>query len=336
MNGYRPIVSENLVRRFPETKFTFTNAGIASTCSTTGAFRLASDVLAKGPVDLFFVEFAVNDDQDAHHTRRECIRGLEGIIRHVRAHNPRADIVITYFVNEGMLKTIEAGQVPLTIASHEEVARHYQVSAINLARELADRIKAGTMTWKEYGGVHPARPGNELCARLIDDMLKAAWKDPLPKEAEVHRLPAAPLDASHYGNGRFIESKQAKFDGQWTLDRPDWKKIPGSWRDRFRDIPLLSTAKAGAELTLEFEGQAIGAYVLAGPDAGTVAATIDDGPPVTVDLYHAYSKGLHYPRTVMFAADLKPGRHTLKLKMADQRNPSSSGNAMRIVQFAAN
>src|SRR5512136_862597 len=63
MDGYRPMVCELLRKRFPETEFAFTNAGIASTCSTTGAFRLQADVLAKGPVDLFLVEFAVNDDQ---------------------------------------------------------------------------------------------------------------------------------------------------------------------------------------------------------------------------------------------------------------------------------
>ena len=31
--------------------------------STTGAFRLERDVLSAGPLDLLFVEFAVNDDQ---------------------------------------------------------------------------------------------------------------------------------------------------------------------------------------------------------------------------------------------------------------------------------
>ena len=64
MEGYRPMVCGILKRRFPNTEFVFTAAGIASTCSTTGAFRLQSDVLSKGPVDLFFIEFAVNDDQD--------------------------------------------------------------------------------------------------------------------------------------------------------------------------------------------------------------------------------------------------------------------------------
>src|ERR1700753_803879 len=40
MNGYRPMVCESLKKRFPGTDFTFVDAGIASTCSSTGAFRL--------------------------------------------------------------------------------------------------------------------------------------------------------------------------------------------------------------------------------------------------------------------------------------------------------
>src|SRR4051794_1740285 len=75
MDGYRPMVCDLLKKRFPETTFTFTAAGISSTCSTTGAFRLATDVFGGGPVDLLFVEFAVNDDQDAHHARAQCVRG---------------------------------------------------------------------------------------------------------------------------------------------------------------------------------------------------------------------------------------------------------------------
>jgi hypothetical protein len=109
MDGYRPMVCRWLQQRFPQTRFTFTQAGVASTCSTTGAFRLATDVLDKGPVDLLFIEFAVNDDQDAAHSRRECIRGMEGIVRQCLARNPRMDLVIAYFVNPEMLATLHAG-----------------------------------------------------------------------------------------------------------------------------------------------------------------------------------------------------------------------------------
>lgn len=338
MNGYRPLVCDYLSKRFPRTKFTFTNAGIASTCSTTGAFRLASDVLDKGPVDLFFVEFAVNDDQDAGHACRECIRGMEGIVRHLRASNPNADMVITYFVNPAMLKILQEGKEALSIASHEQVARHYDISSIHLAKEVADRIKAGTLTWKEYGGVHPARPGNQLAASLIEELLNAAWKDAPPADAVSvrHPMPARPLDSNHYGDGRFIDPKQANLGPDWKIEVPDWKNLPGQCRERFRKLPFLDAVKPGAELTLAFDGKAVGAYVLAGPDAGTVEAAVDDGRFVRIDLFHGFSRGLHYPRTVMFATDLKPGKHTLKLRIAAEKNQNSSGHAVRVLKFVAN
>ncbi|MEM7396427.1 MAG: SGNH/GDSL hydrolase family protein, partial [Verrucomicrobiota bacterium] len=92
MNGYRPMVMEYLRKKFPHTDFTFTDAGLSSTCSTSGAFRFRDHVLAKGNVDLLFVEFAVNDDQDARHNERECIRGMEGVVRQLRLANPEADV----------------------------------------------------------------------------------------------------------------------------------------------------------------------------------------------------------------------------------------------------
>ncbi len=144
MNGYRPLVGEFLKKRFPKTAFKFVDAGISSTTSTTGAFRLESDILSKGPIDLLFVEFAVNDDQDGHHAREKCVRGMEGIIRHARLNNPRMDIVVTYFVNEGMIKTLHENKTPLPIEAHEAVVTHYAVSSVNVARELATQITAGT------------------------------------------------------------------------------------------------------------------------------------------------------------------------------------------------
>ncbi len=70
--------------------------------------------------------------------------------------------------------------------------------------------------------------------------------------------------------------------------------------------------------------------------AGIVATSIDGGPWRKTDLYHRYSRGLHYPRSVIFDADLKSGRHTLALRLTDQKNKGSRGTAMRIVKFVAN
>lgn len=355
MDGYRPMVMEILRRRFPETDFTFTNAGVASTCSTTGAARLASDVLSQGPVDLCFVEFAVNDDQDAHHTRAECVRGLEGIIRHLRKHNPKAGIVVTFFVNPEMLAQIQRGETPLTIAAHRQVAKHYGVSTINLAQEIAEQIAAGKITWKQYGGTHPAPRGNRVCADMIDQLFTQAWREPQTIDHKPHfqgadasrRQPPStshkpqttqslpqPLDPLNYEHGRFLDLKEAKIKRGWTLCVPDWKSLAGGKRERFTHIPMLAATEPGAELALDFTGTMVGAYIVAGPDAGVVEASIDGGPFEPVNLYHHYSRNLHYPRTVLLGSELKPGKHRLALRVS--HDTKSGGHAARIMKFVAN
>ena len=267
MNGYRPLVIEILRRRFPKTAFTFINAGISSTCSTTGAFRLGTDVLGQGPVDLLFVEFAVNDDQDARHTREACIRGMEGIVRHARQAHPDLDIVMTFFVNEGMLRTLQQGETPLTVAAHTAVAEAYAVPTIHLAKEVAAQITAGALTWQQYGGVHPAPHGNALCARMIDELFTRAWTRPLPKEVAKapNLVPLTPLDPLSYAAGRFIDPAEAKVKQGWTWGVPEWPAIPGGKRARFTTLPMLCAETPGAELTLAFEGRAVARMSWPGP-----------------------------------------------------------------------
>ncbi len=337
MNGYRPMVCQYLQERFPNTKFTFTDAGISSTCSMTGAFRLEEDVLSKGPVDLFFVEFAVNDDQDAMHGPRECRRGMEGILRHALTHNPRMDIVVTYFVNEGMLALLQQGKQPVSIQAHETVADHYGVTTSLLAQEVADQITPDKMTWKEYGGVHPAPRGNAIAAGLIRNLLEHCWSQPLNSMAQArdHQLPDL-LDSGSYVNGRFLPHSVAMRGTGWTEGVPNWKEIPGSFRDRFANVPCLYAEQPGAELAYSFEGTSTGAYVLAGPDAGQLEVSVDGGKFETVNLFHSYSKGLHYPRTVMLATDLKPGKHDVVLRLSPDHVDGSKGTAARIMQLTAN
>lgn len=350
-NGFRPLVQQSLQERFPDTKFQFINAGISSTCSTTGAFRLSDDVLARNP-DLLFVEFAVNDDQDAAHSARECLRGMEGILRQTRTHEPPIDVVVTHFVNPPMLSLLDNGKTPVSLGVHESVASHYGVSTIDVAQEVSDRIAAGSFSWERYGGTHPGKEGNALAAELIEEWLTAAWS-PWPANVDqavvvrdenaqgdsdpnlVNRVPKL-LDRQSYVRGRWIDVDQTQHTGKWQLEVPNWSGIDGSLRERFAGIPLLCSTRVGDELILEFEGTGVGAYVLAGPDAGRVGYTIDDGTQRTLDLYHRFSRGLHYPRTVMFDADLGAGQHTLKIQILDRSSSTSGGTAVRIVAFAVN
>ena len=336
MNGYRPMVMQYLKERFPDTQFTFTAAGISSTCSTTGAFRLQRDVLSANP-DLFFVEFAVNDDQDAAHAARECVRGMEGIVRHARSHNPNMDILMTHFVNPGMLAKLRTGKKPVSSSQHERVAAHYGVSTNYLAAELADRVNNETLTWKTFGGTHPKEPGNRLAADLVIEILESAWAKPLASDAVVtkHRMPKV-MDAKSYTKGKFVPINRAVLADGWQVRKPDWNSLLGGKRERFTNQELLCATDPGAQLTLSFNGTAIAAYLLAGPDAGMLEYSIDGSEFKTIDLFHRYSKGLHYPRTVVLDADLDRGKHELVVRVSKDRNPSSKGNAARILQFGVN
>ena len=330
MDGYRPIVMDQLRRRYPNTKFTFTNAGVSSTCSTTGAFRLAEDVLAKGPVDLLLVEFAVNDDQDAHHARRECVRGMEGIIRHVRRHNPQADIIMVHFVNEGMLAKLAKGEEPLSSGAHEEVAQRYGVSTVQVGRELTRRIQAKTMDWKQYGGVHPAKAGNQMAADLVRLVLDQA-ESIRSESGQVSPYPLPdPLDPNSYERGNFLPNSSPTLGEGWELSKPPWPQLKGECRPRFRNLDLLWTQTPGAMMTAPFTGRTLGAYVLAGPDAGTVEVSIDGGPFNPVPLKHPFSGGLHYPRTVILAGSLADGKHTARIRLAK----ADQATAARIVRLA--
>lgn len=335
MDGYRPIVCRWLQEQFPKTEFQFTNAGIASTCSHTGAFRLQRDVLSQGHVDLLLVEFAVNDDQDAAHSSANCIAGMEGIIRQVRQHNPDADIVMTHFVNPGMLKTLEQGATITSASAHEETAVHYNVSSVYLPKVLGRMIEQQQMTWKQFGGTHPGPAGNQLAADCVTSVLKAGWGGAADTAPAAHPSPPRLLNNEAFTRGRLVSGRHSAGDG-WSYSEPEWRDLPGGKRDRFLSRPLLHSETPGATTSLDWTGTAVGVFVLAGPDAGQLEYRIDDGPWQTQELYHRFSRGLHYPRTVVLASGLPDQEHRLDIRVGEDTHTSSKGHAVRILEYAVN
>lgn len=338
MNGYRPMVMKALQARFPNTEFEFINAGIGSTCSHTGAFRLSHDVLSKKP-DLLFVEFAVNDDQDAAHDYRGAVRGMEGIVRNARIQLPQMDLVMTHFVNKSMLETVQAKKTPISIQAHEAVAKQYGVPTCNVAIELANQIAAGKMTWKVYGGVHPKPAGNQIAVGLIEQVFEetgfSAANSTITAAPRITLFWPEPIEPSSFSQGRFLSADAITMGDGWTHEQPDWKQIPGGFRARFANRPLYVATEPGSTIEIHFTGSAIGMFVLAGPDAGTAEYSIDGGDWQTTDLFHRFSKGLHYPRTVVLQSGLESGKHVVKIRVAKTGNPSSKGTAVRVLEFVA-
>jgi sialidase-1 len=335
--GWRNGVEELLRTRFPETAFEFVNAGISSTDTTMGPMRLRTDVLNKGRIDILFVDFAVND-QHNDRTEEESIRGMEGIIRQTLAANTNACIVLQYFADPIKLEHIRAGNTPPITGRHDRVAQHYGVIAIDQALEVATRIDRGDFTWEDFGGLHPAPFGHQVYVDTITRLFDRAWAKPLTDDAAAiaHPMPTAPLDPLHYGRGRYVPINAVTVKSGWTRD-PKWVPTDeASTRSGFAEVPALTADAPGAELSLSFEGTAVGIVVAAGPDVGILEYQIDDGPPQRLDQFTQWSPRLHIPWAYTLAADLSPGPHRLTLRTTDAKHQESTGHACRIIHFYAN
>ena len=330
--GHSALIPDWFRAKYPGTEVRSFNLGLSSTCSHSGAFRLDRHVLGHAP-DLLVAEFAVNDDQDARHSYEEAVRGIEGIVR--RALGEDVPVFLILYVNQALLESVrKPGPAAASLRAHLAVAERYDLPTANVAEALAGAIKDGSMDWKDYGGVHPNSAGYAFATGLVSAGLEQLLRRPVPKKG---KLPPA-LDSASYDDARWVHPRAAEREGKWTLAHPTREHLPdGGLRMNYADYPLLRSVTPGASLRLRFQGRAVGAFLLAGPDAGIVEVRIDGGEPREVDLYHnPYSRRLNYPRTRIFADGLKPGAHLLELSLSSKRNPASKGTACSLLYFAVN
>lgn len=329
--GWRDSIRHYLTGRFPDTEFDFIAAGIPSMGTTPAAFRLERDVLKNGPVDLLFVEAAVNDATNGR-TTKEQIRAMEGIVRHVRQNNPASDIVIMHFVDPSKMKTYRSGKIPEVIQNHEKVAAHYRIPTINLAKEVTERIDAGEFTWEDdFKNLHPSPFGQGIYAHSIQTFLDKAWHGFVADDDKVaaYDLPKA-LEEHNYQHGALLPVKAYGKQKGWNYVEKWIPKDGKPTRANYADVPMLVNEGTGKTLTVKFKGNVVGIAIAAGPDAGMMEYRIDGGPWKKLDLFTRWSAHLHLPWYYTLASDLEPARHRLEMRMSREKNPASTGNACRI------
>ena len=334
--GWRDHTMAYFEETFPETEFEFIAAGIGSLGSVPHAFRLERDVLSKGPIDLLFVEAAVNDSSNIPDLPDQMLRGMEGVIRHAREVNPLTDIVHLHFAMPPHLDDFRAGRIPLSIAQHEKVAAAYGNPSLNLSREVTERIDAGQFTWEgDFKNLHPSPFGHRLYGDSIARMLDAAFAGPVAGESQPHAVPA-PVDPKSYARGRFGELATARLGAGFVLD-PAWKATDGKGtRAGFVNVPALVATEPGAELAFDFEGTGCGLFLAAGPDAGRIEYRIDEGEWRTLETFTPWSAGLHLPWAVILDDGLDPGKHTATVRVAPVHHEKSTGTALRVFHLLLN
>jgi arylsulfatase A-like enzyme/lysophospholipase L1-like esterase len=335
--SWRKKVMENLKRRFPSTEFKFILAGVGSTGTMYGSFRLDRDVIQKGKVDLLFEEAAVNDVAIGR-SAAQSVRGMEGIVRHARRANPDMDIVMMHFACPEKLEDYENGKTPEVIQSFDKVAEHYGVPTLDITEEIYERIKRGEFTWKDdIKGVHPSEFGQQLYADSIERLLDEAWSGK-PRPVVAHTIPEK-LDPASYSEGKLFAPRIAKklngFAVETNYDAAaDGGKVRVGWNER----PQLIGHKPGDSFDITFQGSAVAIQVIAGPKAGIIEHSVDGSDWVEQDLFVVKNSfKLHLNRIYILREGLDPEKeHALTVRISEKRNELSKGNNCRIVYFGLN
>ncbi len=330
--GWRQKICAFLTEKFPQAEFRFINAGIPSLGSLAHAFRLQRDVLDSGKIDLMFVEAAVNDRGSGVDSTTQ-LYSLEGIVRHARRSNPDMDIVFIEFADTYKTTDYDHDKIPPEVARHETVAAYYNLPSVNIAREVADRLRKKEFSWKDdFKDIHPSAFGQELYYQSIRRMLAACFRQ---SRAKQHISPA-PLNPGSFEHGIYYALKNATIDIGWKLYR-SWKPANDQpTRDGFVNVPVLTTEKQGSVLKLRFKGTALGIAVISGNDAGIIEYQIDKQTVKQVDLYTDWSSWLHLPYYILLAKDLHSGKHTLSIKLLEITDGNRKGTACRIAHFLIN
>lgn len=310
--GWRVKTFEWLEQQCPDVAFEHIDATLSGTGSDFGACRVADNVLAHKP-DLLFVEYRVNGGGEYP----EC--GIEGIIRRTWAADPETDICLVYTIGQWMTNQLVAGQQTGYGAQMEELANYYGIPSIDFGVEIADRLKAGKLSfnvkkpekgklWFTKDPCHPTDEGHDVYRDIVVrsfEKMKGRSAKPGP-----HKPPAAMHD-DQYSTARFQSIASAKLSGKW--EKVDAENDALYTSDRLRTRMMLDdavkTSEAGASFTMEWDGPIL-AFTYIPKGKGTVIdVSVDGQAPESFTLDEPKKTKENYTAQSFYLPRQKPGKH---------------------------
>jgi len=304
-------VTDWFTKQFPQSKVSYTGAGLGGTGSNFGAYRVQSDLLSGNP-DVVFVEFSVNDSASPG-----AVFSMEALLRQIlRAPNSPA-VVMIGMVNQ---KGVNAQE------SHAPVARHYGIPYISVRDALWPEIESGRIPWASLfsDNVHPNDEGHALVARLVTNYLDKV--EAMPAADASPDMPA-PLDGTtdDYRKTAVAHAGSDLSAGPIRLVKnKGWTILPDS-----RHGPAWESTTPGSEICFEMEGTQPALLVHKAKDLGTIEYSVDGGAFQTLSLYRGdQAQNNSFLQTI--GKFEKAARHLVVIRHSDKTNPESSGNRVEL------
>ena len=195
---YAKTCTDLLQGYFPDITVTGVNAGISGTPSLLGNLRLERDVLSADP-DIVFVEFAVNDGQEADYKN-----AYESLVRTLLTQENDIAVVLLFTV-------LDSGY---TCQEHmSKIGANYDLPMISVHDSVYEEIEAGRMTWQDYSNdqSHPNAYGHKCITDFVDNYYQKVLPVVAENVGEVSKELPDPVFSAKYMNMHYMDS--ATMDG---------------------------------------------------------------------------------------------------------------------------
>lgn len=277
---------------YPDCEINQVNAAIGDSYTKYAVYRMDNDLL-KYDYDILFVEYAINDSPwYSAKEDTETIVYFETLIRRVYEHNPKADIVIVYTIDDKISRLPE--YFP-TAAAQEVIAEYYDIPSVNFGRALADYIAENNLKWEDCFAdyVHPNDDGHLYYGAVVTEYLENALKAENCGDTITDRvLPPQHTEQKLWYDLTMLEANEIdlSLSKNWALSEDGSKIYPTA---------------ADNELVVKTYGSDI---CIASPRDDTMYYSVDGGQ-------EQYMKMNRKPQTL--AEGLSDGEHILRIRADD-------------------
>jgi lysophospholipase L1-like esterase len=327
--GWRDLSRDWFAKEYPQAEVSQIRATISGTGAEFGACRLKDHVLRHSP-DLVFVEFAVNG---AGATDKRAIESVEGIVRQIRRHDPKAEVCLVFTISKGMMKDLKEGRSPKVVQNMKKVADHYGVPTIDFGPGIARLVEEGKLVISgpapakdaptegpmifSTDGTHPLfETGHQL---YLDAIVRSIPAIKAAGQPGPHPLPE-PLEPDNWENGSMVA-----IDAPGVTRSEGWQKIapPEDTEKRQRISEYFpgvwEATKPGDTLEFTFEGTGFGLSGFRGPAAGLFRVTVDDRPPMDATFFDSYSYvGRVSHKAWLYPHELPWGKHRVRIEFLSE------------------
>ena len=291
---YAKTCTDLLQGYFPDITVTGVNAGISGTPSLLGNLRLERDVLSADP-DIVFVEFAVNDGQEADYKN-----AYESLVRTLLTQDKDIAVVLLFTV-------LDSGY---TCQEHmSKIGANYDLPMISVHDSVYEEIEAGRMTWQDYSNdqSHPNAYGHKCITDFVDNYYQKVLPVVAENVGEVSKELPDPVFSGKYMNMHYMDS--ATMDGV-ELDGFEQNDTHGSfhngWMYRGTDDGSMKFTVDCSVLEMVFKANNSEKF-------GTADIYVDGEKVKSV--VSNMSDGWNNPVTAYLIDDDSSAEHTVEIRM---------------------